>query len=268
MSVQQLGNRQGFTRPGTPGATNPFPYQDLSTQSMRRLAHTRRALLSNKTLDYAPTDNDNLYDHRNTYDNEFTKNPRLYAALSGNRLLGMSADVPTQVAQGTTFVDRAGVTWTFSPNTNVLEGSIVPTAGGQVTVPAAGADNIGALALFTADPGLTAQNWIAINYVDANNMIRVFRQSATNIRVERVVASTPTTELDTTIVAATDPIGVSALGIRRNGTICAVFLNGRKIASFTLSGAAQAIVGALAAFQASSGGRQANGHMEVYNGLS
>lgn len=125
-----------------------------------------------------------------------------------------------------------------------------------------------AQALAIQDPGLTSGNWIAINYTDANNMLRVYRQSATNVRVERVVAGTPTTELDITVVAATDPVAGSALGVRRTGTACSVFLNGRRIANFTLSATAQGFTGTLAGFQTQSGGRTLNDCLEVFYNLN
>lgn len=266
--VMQMGNPQGYVRPGTPGSTNSFPYLDISTAAMRRLAHTRRALLSNKTLDYAPSDNDNLFNHRSVYDSEFPKNPVLFGALNANQLLGRVADIGTQGAQGTAFVDSKGVTWTFSANANNVGGVFVPTANGQVVVNSVAADNMAALALQHSDPGNTALNWIAINYNTTAEMLRVFRQSATNVRVERVVASTPATEADITVVAATDPVGTSALGIRRNGTTCTVFLNGRKIASFTLNAASQAFTGTGVAFQTTTAGRQNNDLMEIYSKLT
>lgn len=265
MTVLAIGNPQGVVSPGVPGATDAFPGQDFTTLAIRRLTENRMAGLSNKTLDFKPSWNDVLYSQRSVYDNAFPKAPQLFDALSAARLLGNLADVPTQLAQGTAFTgSRGGKTWTFSANANANDGGFIPTANGQVVVASVGVDNVFLNALGLSDPGLTAGNWMAVKYTDANNMLRVLRQSATNVRVERVVAGTPTTELDTTIVAATDPISSSALGIRINGTVCAVFINGRKIASFTLSAGAQALAGTSVAFQTTTAGRLNNDLMEIY----
>lgn len=267
MGVLAIGNDQNFTRPSDVGNNDPFPGFDHTRNAVRRLAENRIAGVANKTIDFEPTWNDVLFAHRAVFDSEFTKPSKLFAALDPSRYIGLSQEL--SAAQGTAFVDaRAGVTWTFSANANGVAEAFVPTANGQVVVASAGADNIFAQTLAVQDPGLTAGNWIAINYTDANNHLRVYRQSATNVRVERVVSGTPTTELDTTVVAATDPVAGSALGIRRTGTACSVFLNGRRIANFTLSATAQGFAGTGVAFQTVTGGRTLNGPMEIHNNLN
>lgn len=269
MSALALGNPQGVVQPGATGAQNVFTGADFSTLSIRRLTKNRMAGLRGTTLDFDPSWNDILYSHRCTYDNAFPKYNRLYAALESARQLGAAVDVPNSLAQGTAFVDpRTGVTWTFSANANGNVGGFKASAAGQLVVASAGVDNVYVQAQQLTDPGLTVGGWVAVKYASSTEMLRVFRQSATNVRVERVVAGTPTTELDITVVAATDPVSGSALGIRVAGATCTVYLNGRRIASFALSATAQAFAGTGVAFQTFNDDRYTLDNMEIYNNLN
>jgi hypothetical protein len=96
---------------------------------------------------------------------------------------------------------------------------------------------------------ITTTPYIALKYTDTNNMVRLYRQAATNYRVERVVAGVVTTELDITVDNAvtskfnSSSSGSMALHILPNNTTCRVFLQGDKIAEFELSAAAQALTG-------------------------
>ncbi len=282
MSVHIIGAEEGTVDTGLYGATASFPSTSFLNGPMRRLGETRMAMLRGQSLDYVPSWNDLLMSHRETYDRNFRGTRAQQILLSPRRFAFKSDALFGKVEQklqdqgfaggsGSLYDQRdpsAIQTASGGPATGIAtSGGVIPSTAGQWSYSLGAADRMGAVALLPNDPGLALQAYIAINVTAATDMIRIFRQSATNWRIERVVASTPATELDIATTAAIDPPGSSAMAIRRDGTRCRAFANGRKIADFTLNAAAQALTGTNASVQGLANTRYLVDNVEFYAAL-
>lgn len=263
--VLLVGTTDGHEASGLVGYQDPFPTEELNSYFNRRYIETVMATLQGGNLGFRPSWNDVVYSYRmaHTKGSMGAQPAKLLAGYSPVRALGQLNPAQINVAQATNPVDPVtGATVTMT-NANVTRGGVDLAAAGVVTVPAQ-VDNVAIIALLSQDPGLFTGPLVHIRRTDANNWIRVSRQSATNIRVEKDVATVITTELDTTI-AATESITGAAIGVRINGTRCRVFLNGGMIADFTLSAGAQGLAGTLAGVELADVARQKLEAFSVWN---
>lgn len=278
MSVHIVGSEEGTVDTGLYGETANFPYTSFLNAGGRRLGENRIALLRGATPTEKPGWNDLLYAHREMYDRNFPRSdvdPRL-----NTRRIGIKADALNgkkssslqtgATAQGTGAAVDARTTpeALAGPNATQTAGGIVVGAAGQFLLAGVGANNVGAQMLPLTDPGLFPGPYVAINVSTTVEMIRLFRFDATTWRIERVVASTPATEISVATTAAIDPPDSSAFGLRRDGTRCRAFVNGRMIADFTLNAAAQALAGTGVSFQALANSRHVVDNLEIFNRLS
>lgn len=244
--VLLVGSTDGHTASGLVGYQDPFPTEELNSYYNRRYIETVMATLQGQSLGFRPSWNDIVYSYRmaHTKGSVGAQPPKLIAGFNPARLLGQQNPAILNTTFAGSYVDPVtGVTITTGTSTN-SKGSLDVSVAGVVTVPAQN-DNLAVIALLSQDPALFTGPLLHIRRTDANNWIRVSRQSATNIRIEKDVATVVTTELDTT-VAASEVITGAAIGIRINGTRCRLFLNGGMIADFTLSAGAQGLAGTLA----------------------
>lgn len=264
-SVLLEGTANGHAAAGLVGYQDPFPTEVLSSYSNRRYVETVMATLQGQSLGFKPSWNDVVYAMR-LFHAKGTMGAvpaKLLAGYSPSRALGQLNPGQINLAQASNPVDVVtGATVTMA-NASVTRGGVDLAAAGIATVPAL-VDNVAVIALLSQDPGLYTGPLVHIRRTDANNWIRVSRQSATNIRVEKDVTTTITTELDTTI-AATEPTSGGALGIRINGTRCRVFYDGGMIADFTLSAGAQGLAGTLAGVELADVARQKVDAFSVWN---
>lgn len=271
MSSLVLGSEEGLTDSGLPGSTANFPHTSFMNQPYRRLGENRAALLSGVNPSYKPGWNDLMLSHRDMYDcnvrNPNTEGRRFFAWLADSAVSGKNGNHPTSAAAAATITDaRNARQFTGGPSSVPTKGGIAPSAAGVWTLANVGATGVGIQAMPTVPAAVLPGPYVAINVNGTTEMIRLFRQSATNWRIERVVASTPATELDIPTTAAIDPLEGSAYGIRRDGTRCRAFVNGRMIADFTLNAAAQALAATSVAVQAVTGGMLMD-NIEVFNGF-
>lgn len=267
-AVLHIGTNEGFTgRPGLTGTDDPFQSLPVSEYRYKRLAETRAAALQGKTLPYQMSWNDVVYAYRMVYDKATGMGSRLPTnlmfAYSPGAKLGYSANYGR--AQETTDTDVTGKTITLAAG-QVVGQTRMQAATGVSTAPlAAGTlDNLVWLMLAHGEPAVAAAPIMYARRTDANNWIRFFRQSTTNVRIEKNVASTTTTERDVT-VPSTEPIVGSAYAIRINGTICSVYVNGIQYDSFTLSAGAQGLTGLQVGFDMTAAGRAVMGELEVWS---
>jgi len=267
-TVQQIGSELGFVENPVAGQSlqDPFPNTNLMSMPYRRLAETRQAALSGKNA-IALTWNDVLYAHRMVY----TKVNQLGSRLPTNLLFAYSpgAKLAYTTAMGgvtgTTDTDVTGKTFTQAQG-QIIDGVRIQVANGVSTAPLATGqtDNQVWLMLAHGEPAVAAASIMYARRTDANNWIRFFRQSATNVRIEKDVASATTTERDITI-PTTEPISGSAYAIRINGTICQVFVNGTLYDQFTLSAGAQGLTGLQVGFDTTAAARAGMGELEVWS---
>ena len=247
MPILTYGADEGYSEPGVPGATNPFPHQNLHADVYSRLAKNRIAGLSNKTCDFEPSHNDVLYSHRATYTRRFNRdaiNPKILGAYDPGLALGYSAaglSATPRAASGTV-LDATGKLFTTPGNLVATKGGAVSSAVGLVLLPVVKNNEVFAQWLTVGDTDLAAGTKYLVRATDVNNWIGIHRQSATNLRVERDVATVVTTERDITVPATTPATG-NALGVRLSGTSASVFLNGTKVDEWTLNAAAQGLAG-------------------------
>lgn len=255
VTTLDLGTVEGYTDSGDVGFTDPFPSVDLSQQSFRNLVETRMCALANvaRIQDVGvPTWNDVLFGIRSVYARARslgTLPPNLLAAFSGSALAGYASKNTYGQAANTIFTDVTGKTVTTAAATPTPAGLIGnATAASTMTIPlAAGTLKnycVGGL-LPMGDPAVPNTNYIYAKRTDANNGIRVSRQSATNVRLERNVSGTPVTEADMA-VPTTEQISGSAIFLRLNlDDTYGVFMNGVRIGTGTLNAAAIALTGLL-----------------------
>lgn len=251
----ELGSVEGYTDSGDVGYTDPFPSIDLSQQSFRNLVETRLACMANaaRIQDVGvPTWNDVLFGVRSVYARARglgTIAPNLLAAFSPASLSGYANRNAYGAAAATSFTDVTGKTVTTASATPVPSGLVGnASAGSTLTIPlAAGTLKnycVGGIVPF-GDPAVPNTNYIYAKRTDANNSIRVSRQSATNVRLERNVAGTPVTEADMT-VPNTEQVSGSAIFLRLNqDDTYGVWMNGVRIGTGTLNAAAIALTGLL-----------------------
>lgn len=270
-AVLHIGTNEGFTgRPGLTGTDDPFTVLPVSDYRYKRLAETRAAALQGKTLPYQMNWNDVVFAHRMVYDKATGLGPRLPTnlmfAYSPAAKLAYSQNYGR--AQETTDTDVTGKTITTAAGQIIGQGR-VQVANGVSTAPlAAGTtDNLVWIMLAQGEPAVAAAPIMYARRTDANNWIRFFRQSATNVRIEKDVATTITTERDVT-VPATEPIVGSAYAIRINGATCSVYVNGTQYDSFTLSAGAQGLTGLQVGFDTTAAARAVMGELEVWSTLA
>lgn len=249
-----IGTTEGHAGVGTTAASSavgfqdPFPYDELLSYPVRRFCETFMAAGQGQTLQFKPSWNDcvNLYRTLFTRGAMGSPPPNLIAGFSPGRLLGNLNPPAINLAQVSNFVDPVTGATINVANANVNRGSIDLAAVGSTTV-VAQADNLMVVGLISQDPGLFTGPLVTIRRTDGSNYIRAFRQSATNLRVEKNVAGVATTEQDLTVPTA-EPISGAAIGIRVNGTNMKVFLNGTMYGNFTMSAGAQSLTGTEAGF--------------------
>jgi len=273
-AVIQIGTDEHFTgQANGAGLDDPFPTQVVTNGAIRNLVECRQAALMGKSLPFPPTWNDVVYAHRMIYGrsrNELgnfaqlaRQVPNLLFAYSPAAKLGYSAAGGT--VTGTTDTDVTGKTFTQAQG-QIINGVRIQVANGVSTAPlAAGTlDNLVWLMLAYGEPAVAAASILYLRRTDASNWIRVFRQSATNVRIEKDVTAAVTTERDITI-PATEPISGSAYAVRINGTVCQVYVNGTMYDSFTLSAGAQGLTGLQVGFDTTAAARAAMGEIEVWS---
>jgi hypothetical protein len=255
VTTLDLGTVEGYNDAGDVGFTDPFPTMDLTQQIYRNLVETRICALANaaRIQDVGvPTWNDVLFGYRSVYAKARslgTIAPHLLAAFSGSSLAGYANKNSYGAAAATTFTDVTGKTVTSASAVTTPAGLIGNAAAAStLTIPlAAGTLKnycVGGLVPF-GDPAVPNTNYIYAKRTDANNGIRVSRQSATNVRLERNVAGTPATEADIT-VPTTEQVSGSAIFLRLNqDDTYGVFMNGVRIGTGTLNAAAIALTGLL-----------------------
>jgi hypothetical protein len=244
--TMMLGTDEGFVEPGTPGFSNPFPYENLHAITYRRLAKNRQAGLSNKTVDWEPSQNDIVASHRAVYTTRsgHTRHPRLLAAFNpgaGQALGGAETPVSPRAASAS-LTDVTGKTLTHAGGSLTRSGPLGLSSASSLYIIPVQANEIFVQWLTMGDTDLANLSKYITRTTDTGNLIQITRQAATNLRVERVVATVAATERDIT-VPATTPVTGNALGIRLSGTGAAVFLNGTKLDEWTLNAAAQGLTG-------------------------
>lgn len=272
MSTIVLGSEEGTTDSGLPGASANFPHTSFMNAPYRRLGENRFAILSGVDPKWKPSWNDLMYSHRDLYDRD-VKNPNqanktFFSWLADSAVSGKNSGHPTSQAAAATITDpKNGRQFTGGPSSVAGKGGIAPSAAGLWTMADVGATGVAIQAMPTVPAAVLPGPYVAINVNAAVEQIRLFRFNATTWRIERVVASTPATELDITTTAALDPLEGSAFGLRRDGTRCRAFVNGRMIADFTLNAAAQALAATGVAVQAVAGGMLMD-NIEVFSALA
>jgi hypothetical protein len=267
----RLGNNEGYNDAGVIGLQDAFPTQPLDTTAIRRLTETRMCALANanKIQDVGvPSWNDVMFAHRRIYAATRSMGgvaPNLLVAYSPAANLGYDVDGRGAI-QGTTETDETGKTVTL-PASSSWDGARTVSTAQIATVPlAAGTtDNLAWVQLCHIENSVTASiaTFMYARYTDANNWLRLSRQSATNVRLEKDVAAVVTTEADF-VVSATEPFDGSAYALRINGTLASVYCNGLKLGTVTLSAGAQALVGLLTG-QIVPVSRGALGELEVWS---
>lgn len=274
-AVLQIGTDEFYV--GKPslndGANDPFPTIPLTSQAIRNLVETRMAANMGRSLNYAPTWNDVVYNYRNTYGrngNELgiyadlaKRLPNLLAAYSPAASLRYTLGQGT--VQGTSDTDSKGNTLTF-PNSQIIDGVRLQAATGlsTVTLPAGTTDNLVWIWLAHAEPTAGQGPTMSLKRTASTDFVSFVRTNATTVTVTRTVASTPTTERTIT-VPNTEPLGNSAYAFRQNGTVGQFYLNGTKYDEWTLNAAVQSMTGLNVGFDISAIGRVAMGEFEVWN---
>lgn len=247
-STLVIGTNNGHVGTGLVGFQDAIPFEPQS-YIMRRYVETFLATMQGQALGYKPSWNDVL----NTYRMLHTRDGM--GALPANMIAGYSpagALARTNPQSGTnsytaTKTDNvSGAVLTASSGIRVHKSLGMPSATGVNTVVAQN-DNLAIVASVIGD-NVSSQYvgpLVHIRRTDANNWIRVSRQAAGNVRVEKDIASAVTTEADLP-VDTTEPLSGAAIGVRINGTRMRVFYNGVMLGDFTMSAGAQGLAGTLA----------------------
>jgi hypothetical protein len=246
---------EGYSDAGDVGFTDPFPSVDLSQQMFRNLVETRICALANaaRIQDVGvPTWNDVLFGVRSVYARTRslgTLPPTLLAAFSPMGQFGYANKNSLGVAAATTATDVTGKTVTMTSAVNTALGLVGPSgASSTLTIPLAAGTLKGYCVggiVPVGDPAVPDTNYLYAKRTDANNGIRLSRQSATNVRLERNVSGTPSTEADIT-VPSTEMVAGAAMFLRLNtDDTYGVFLNGVRIGTGTLNAAAVSLTGLL-----------------------
>lgn len=244
-----LGQDEGFADAGAYGLSDPFPGVTLTHPMYRRLVETRMVALADaaRIQDIGvPSWNDVIYGVRNVY----AKTPalgvlprNLIAAYSPSSKFGYANIGVSGAAAAVADTDVTGKTITFPSSVNTAVGRIGAT--GVATVDALLANGL-IVGFITGigDPTVANSGLLYVRRTDTNNWIRISRQAATNLRVEKDVATVVTTEADVTI-PTTEPVTGSAIFLRLEGTSLKVYMNGTKYATIALSAGAQGLAGTL-----------------------
>lgn len=269
-STLRIGSDEGFSDAGVYGLTDPFPTMPLDSLYIRRLVETRKVAMADQVNCQAigvPSWNDVAFAHRSVY----AKIGAL-GALPRNLLFAYSPAAKlgyTQAmggATGTTDTDVTGKTITF-PASAIMDSARLVTTTGTFTAPLAAGSLDNQVWLFGAhgEEGV-GLNYFYLRYTDANNWIRIHRQSTIVVRIEKNVASVVTTEADIA-VPATEPSVGSVYALRINGAVGKVYVNGTLYATLALSAGAQALTGLLVGGAAAIVARGLVGEIEVWSTL-
>ena len=267
-TVLRIGTDEGFVgNYGVPGSSDPTPTVSLGDYRIKRLIETRMAAMGGKTLPFTLSWNDIVFAYRMIYTREAT------ARLPSNLLFAYSPAAKLAYsnaygrAQETTDTDVTGKTFTLASGQLVDQGRQQAAAGVSTAPLATGfTDNLVWIMLAHGEPAVAAHPILYARRTDASNWLRLTRQSATNVRLEKDVATTITTERDTTI-PATEPLSGSAYALRINGTVAQIYVNGTKYDEFTLSAGAQGLTGLQIGFDVGAAGRAVMGELEVWSTL-
>lgn len=269
MSTLIIGSEEGTTDTGLPGATPNFPFTSFLNAPYRRLAENRMALLSGQTPTYKPSWNDAMYSHKEIYDRN-ARNPqghKCHFAYMADPITGKTVSPVLALIAGTSLPDlKTGRNLNLGPSSVSAKGGTAPSANGAWQINSPGATGVAVQAMPSCAPNVFPQPYVALNAATTVEGIRLYRFNATTWRISRVVASAETTELDIATTSQIDPPDSSVFGIRRDGTRLRAFVNGRMIADFTLSGAAQALAATAVAVQALTD-TSIMDNVEIYNNL-
>lgn len=252
MSSLLYGTDEGYAEPGLPGQTNPFPFTNILNRSIANLTANRMAGLANQSADYLPSWNDIMYAYRMVYTNRSFGTPgsspkKLLSAFSPDAMMGYSLqDFYGGYTPGPNGIDVTGKVITFPGNQNPIKSVDVQSTPGLTTIPIGSGNNIFVQMLTATSGDSTALPKLATKVTDANNYLRLAVISSTTLRLDRLVAGVGTTEQDFTLSAGTFNRSGNAIGIRIEGANVGVFLNGKKLGTVALSGAAQALAGTAA----------------------
>ena len=258
ITTLELGTDEGYSDSGDVGFTDPFPGMPLASQTVRNLVETRKACLANVPTIQAvgvPSWNDCIFGFRAVYAKARSMGtiaPNMLAAYSPSQAFGYASKNAGGTAAATTATDITGKTVTTASAVNTDRGLLGnATAGSVLTIPlAAGTlkNYCVGMIVGSGDPSVPNSGSLFAKRTDANNYLRVFRQSATNVRFERNVAGTPVTEADMP-VAASEQIMGSAIFLRLNqDDTYGVWYNGVRIGSGTLSAPGIALTGLLVGY--------------------
>lgn len=265
----RLGSEEGYPDAGAQGFTDPFPGITLTHPLYRRLVETRMVALADaaKIQDIGvPSWNDVVFGIRSVY-----AKTQALGALPRNLILGYSPSskfgygniLQSGAAAAGTDTDVTGKTITFSAaNVNTMAGRVGVIAVATVDALLANGLIVGGLTAI-GDPTVASTGILYARRTDPSNWIRITRQSATNLRVEKDVAAAVTTEADITI-PSTEPVSGSAIFLRLEGTSLKVYMNGTKYATIALSAGAQGLAGTLIGFAASVAATILTGEFEAW----
>lgn len=251
ISTLFLGTQEGYGDVGNVGYNDPFPSVYLAQQAYRNLVETRAAALANvsRIQDVGvPTWNDVILGVRNVYGNaslgSLPKN--LLAAFSPAGQFGYANRNAYGSAAAANSTDVTGKTVTFASAVLTPIGLLGnATASSVVTINAGVTKGIVVAGIMGPGDPTDTTDYLYAMRTDANNWVRAYRQSTTNVRFESDVASTVATIADYT-VASTEQNSGSALAIRINtDNTYAVYYNGVRLGTGTLAAPVQALTGTL-----------------------
>jgi hypothetical protein len=253
VSTLFLGTQEGYNDVGNVGYNDPFPSVYLVQQAYRNLVETRMAALANvpRIQDVGvPTWNDVVLGYRNVYGSQALGNlPRnLLAAFSPSGQFGYGNRNTYGSASAANSTDVTGKTVTYGAAVLTPVGLLGnATASSVVTINTGTGTTKGIVVVGITGPGDPADytDYVYAMRTDVNNWIRVYRQSATNVRFESNVATTVATIADYT-VATTEQNGGSAAAIRINtDNTYSVYYNGVRLGTGTLAVPVQGLTGTL-----------------------
>lgn len=275
VTTLQLGTDEAYTDAGNVGFNDPFPLIALTHQQYRNLVETRMAAMANVPNIQAigvPTWNDVVFQFRSVYAKAQSLGaapPNLLAAYSPMAAFGYAQGNSTGVAGATTATDVTGKTVTLSNAAiNTPAGLLGSTTAATTLSIDLGAGNSNGICVGmlvgAGDPTIGNSPTLMARRTDANNWLRVWRQSATNVRFDKDVASATTTEADMT-VPSTEPVTGSAIFLRLNAdNTYGVWYNGVRIGSGTVSAGGIALTGTLLAYDATGPQFHVNAEIEAW----
>lgn len=253
VSTLFLGTQEGYNDVGNVGYNEPFPSTFLAQQAYRNLVETRMSALANAARIQevgTPTWNDVVLGVRHVYGSQALGNlPRnLLAAFSPQGQFGYANRNTYGSAAAANSTDVTGKTVTYASAVLTPAGLLGnATAASVVTINTGAGTTKGIVVVAITGPGDPGDytDYVYAMRTDANNWVRAYRQSATNVRFESDVASTVATIADYP-VATTEQNGGAATAIRINAdNTYAVYYNGVRLGTGTLAAPVQALTGTL-----------------------